>query len=303
MNRRRFLQGGAALAATGALAVGADALLVEPRNVTVNRVEVPLSRLPEAFDGFTIAQLSDFHYDERFSAATIRKAVETANALQPNLTVLTGDFVTEPVLAHRRHINLREAANAAEPCGALLNKLKAEFGVMSVIGNHDGNTDPVRVKEILRDQGLPVMYDESNAIERAGKRIWIAGLDDNPDQTDLRPALKGIPGDELVIVLVHEPDVADFISKYPVDLQLSGHSHGGQVRLPLIGPAYLPLLGRKYPRGLRRIGPLTLYTNVGIGTMGLPIRLNCPPEVTLLTLRAAKSDDGQSALNRQSALN
>src|SRR5580698_4513100 len=301
MNRRKFLQGSAVIAATGAFAVGADALFVEPHNVIVNRVDVHLRRLPQEFEGFTIAQLSDFHYDERFSAAAIRSAVEIANKLQPNLTVLTGDFVTEPVLAHRRHLNLREAADAAGPCGALLNKLKADFGVMSVIGNHDGNTDPVRVKELLRDQGLPVMYDEAKPIERVGKRIWIAGLDDNPDETDLRPALKGIPQGELVIVLVHEPDVADLISKYPVDLQLSGHSHGGQVRLPLIGPAYLPRLGRKYPRGLRRVGPLTLYTNVGIGTMGLPIRLNCPPEVTLLTLRAtgddSNSNDEQMKLN------
>jgi uncharacterized protein len=297
MNRRRFLQGSASIAVTGALAVGVDAALVEPRNVKVDRVDVHLHRLPEAFDGFTIAQLSDFHYDERFSAATIRSAVEIANGLHPNLTVLTGDFVTEPALVYHRHISLRKAANAAEPCGVLLNKLRAEFGVMSVIGNHDGNTDPDRVKALLRDQGLPVMFDEAKPIERDGKRIWIAGLDDNPDETDLRPALKGIPGDELVIVLAHEPDVADFISKYPVDLQLSGHSHGGQVRLPLIGPAYLPPLGRKYPRGLRRVGPLTLYTNVGIGTMGLPVRLNCPPEVTLLTLRAAKDDSSEKRMN------
>jgi uncharacterized protein len=286
MNRRRILQGGVVLAATGILAAAADASLVAPFNVTVSRVEVPLHRLPEPFDGFTIAQLSDFHYDEHFSAPAIRTAVEIANGLRPDLTVLTGDFVTEPIAAHRRHLNLRQAANAAEPCGALLNKLRAEFGVLSVIGNHDGNTDPDRVRELLRNQGLPVLYDEATAIERGGKRIWIAGLDDNPDETDLRPALKGIPKDELVIVLAHEPDVADFISKYPVDLQLSGHSHGGQVRLPFIGPAYLPPLGRKYPQGLRRIGFLTLYTNVGIGTMGLPLRLNCPPEVTLLTLRA-----------------
>lgn len=285
MNRRTFLQGTTAIAATGALAVGVDAAFVEPRHVVVNRLDIRLPRLPDGFDGFTIAQLSDFHYDAEFSAATILAAVEITNQLRPDLIVLTGDFVTEPVLAHRRHINLKAAAEEAEPCGAILNKLRAEFGVMSVIGNHDGNTDPDRVKQILKAQGLPVMYDEHKAIERRGQRIWIAGLDDNPDETDLKPALKGIPPDEFVTVLAHEPDVADFISKYPVDLQLSGHSHGGQVRLPVIGPAYLPRLGRKYPRGLRRVGSLTLYTNVGIGTMGLPIRFNCPPEVALLTLR------------------
>ena len=118
MNRRRFLQGSAAIAAIGALAVGADAAFVGPRNVTVSRLDVRLHRLPEAFDGFTIAQLSDFHYDERFSAATIQSAVEIANELHPNVTVLTGDFVTESALAYHRHISLRESATAAEPCGA-----------------------------------------------------------------------------------------------------------------------------------------------------------------------------------------
>jgi predicted MPP superfamily phosphohydrolase len=274
------------LAAAGGLAVFADALLIEPNRPILNRVDIHLHRLPDAFDRFTIAQLSDFHYDPDFSATPIRIAVEMVNQLRPNLIVLTGDFVTTPFLAQRLHRNLKKAAETAEPCGALLNKLKAEFGVMSVIGNHDGNTDPTLVKAILKSQGLPVMYDESQPLEREGKKLWIAGLDDNPDETDLTAALKKIPPGEPVVVLIHEPDTADFVSKYPVDLQLSGHSHGGQVILPLIGPAYLPPLARKYPRGLRKVGGLTLYTNVGIGTMGLPLRLNCPPEVTLFTLRA-----------------
>ena len=226
MNRRVFLRGTAAIMATGTLAVGADAVFITPHRLVVNRIDVHLRRLPTEFDGFTIAQLSDFHYDTEFSAPIIRAAVEITNRLQPNLIVLTGDFVTEPVLAHLRCVDLKKAADEAEPCGAILNKLRAEFGVMSVIGNHDGNTDPDRVKQILRAEGLPVMYDEHKAIEREGKRIWIAGLDDNPDETDLRPALKGIPADECVVVLAHEPDVADFISRYPVDLQLSGHSTG-----------------------------------------------------------------------------
>jgi predicted MPP superfamily phosphohydrolase len=143
-----------------------------------------------------------------------------------------------------------------------------------------------RVDIHLRRLPEPVMYDESQPIEREGKKLWIAGLDDNPDETDLTAALKKVPAREPVVALIHEPDTADFVSKYPVDLQLSGHSHGGQVRLPFIGAAYLPPLARKYPRGLRKVGGLTLYTNVGIGTMGLPLRLNCPPEVTLFTLRA-----------------
>ena len=101
---------------------------------------------------------------------------------------------------------------------------------------------------------------------------------------DLKQALKGIPQAEPVVLLVHEPDYADYVKD--VDLQLSGHSHGGQIRFPLSELLCLPVMGRKYPQGLRRIGPLTLYTNVGIGTIWVPMRLNCPPEVTLITLRA-----------------
>jgi predicted MPP superfamily phosphohydrolase len=98
--------------------------------------------------------------------------------------------------------------------------------------------------------------------------------------------LAGIPPEEPVILLVHEPDFALDAARFPVDLQLSGHSHGGQVRLPWLGAPVLPLLARRYPWGLHRIGGLTLYTNVGIGTIGLPIRFLCPPEITLITLRA-----------------
>jgi uncharacterized protein len=100
-----------------------------------------------------------------------------------------------------------------------------------------------------------------------------------------------VPRDEATILLAHEPDYADHVVRravdHPVDLQLSGHSHGGQVRLPFTPPFYLPAMGRRYYAGQYQVGPLTVYTNVGLGTMGVPIRLNCPPEITLLTLRSA----------------
>jgi len=104
---------------------------------------------------------------------------------------------------------------------------------------------------------------------------------------DINRTLRAVPRNEPVVLLVHEPDIADQVALHSVNLQLSGHSHGGQIRFPLIGPPYLPKLAHKYPRGLYRIGPLTLYTNVGLGTVRLPMRFNCPPEITLLTLRAA----------------
>jgi predicted MPP superfamily phosphohydrolase len=288
LNRRRFLQT-AGVAAAGAVAVGADATFVAPIHPVLNRMEIPLLRLPPAFDGFTIVQLSDFHFDETFSVVPLRHAVEMVSKMKPgpDLIVFTGDYVTEPLL-HRFLHNRKQAANAAEPCGAWLRQLHAEFGSHAILGNHDYNTDAHRVAECLRGQGIPVLINQSVAIERGGRRLWLAGIDDNPDDGDINLALKGIPPDEAVIALVHEPDAADVVSHFPVDLQLSGHSHGGQVRLPLVGPAYLPPLGKKYPWGLRKVGGLTLYTNVGLGTMGAPVRLNCPPEITEFTLRVSR---------------
>lgn len=124
-------------------------------------------------------------------------------------------------------------------------------------------------------------------VERAGARLWIAGVDDVlGGKARLSQSLQAIPRDETTVLLVHEPDYADLVRGYPVDLQLSGHSHGGQVRFPLVGAPVLPRLARKYPWGLRQLGSLTLYTNRGIGTTSLPARLNSAPEVTLLTLRS-----------------
>jgi len=287
LSRRRFLQT-AGVVTVGAAAVAADATLIEPVRPVLDRVDIPLRRLSPAFDGFTIAQLSDFHYDEIFSAVPIRHAVETVNLLEPDLIVLTGDYVTAPLLhdSPSRRIN---AANAAEPCATLLRQLRARMGLRAILGNHDYDSDGHRVMECLQGQGIPVLVDRSVALELGGARLWLAGVDDNPDDGDITLTLKTVPQDEPVIALVHEPDAADLVARHPVDLQLSGHSHGGQVRFPLIGPAYLPPLGKKYPWGLRKVGSLTLYTNVGLGTMGAPVRLNCPPEVTLFTLRASEA--------------
>ncbi len=281
LTRRKFLGG---IAAAGALTVGVDAWIIEPDHPVLKRVEIPLRRLPPAFDGFTIAQLSDFHYDDHFSVIPIKRAVEMVNGLSPDLIVLTGDFVTQPL--SERFENGRKFADAAAPCAAILAKLKAPTQLVAVLGNHDYGTDPKRVTECLQAEGIRVLVNQSFPLERSGARLWIAGADDNPDDGDLRTTLKNVPPNEATVLLAHEPDNAEYTMHFPVDLQLSGHSHGGQVRFPLIGPLYLPEHATRFPWGLRRLGALTLYTNVGIGTIRIPIRLNCPPEVTFFTLRA-----------------
>jgi predicted MPP superfamily phosphohydrolase len=266
-------------------------VIFEPNRPRLVSIEVPLARLHESWDGFRIAQLSDLHYDDYFSVVPLRKAIVMVNDLQPDLIVLTGDFVTSPLRERRRRSmpEPRGAAKAIEPCALLLTQLRAKSGVVAVLGNHDVDTAPGHINSVLESHGIPVLKNRSLPLERQGNRLWLAGVDDVlRGKPDLGLALKGISASERVVLLAHEPDWADYDARYHVDLQLSGHSHGGQIRIPFIGAPYLPELARKYPWGLRRIGPLTLYTNCGIGTIRIPMRLNCPPEITLFTLRSAK---------------
>ena len=282
-SRRKFLQSGAAVAATGALAVVGDGAIFEANRPKLVSIEVPLSRLAESWDGFRIAQLSDLHYDDHFSVVPLRKAIDLVNQLNPDLVVVTGDFITAPFRDARRSVALR----TIEPCAQLLSQIRARSGMVAALGNHDLQTGAAQVTAVLNSHNISVLRNRSLPLEREGQRLWLAGVDDVLEgKPDLDLALKGIPKAEPVVLLAHEPDWADHVARNPVDLQLSGHSHGGQIRFPLLGAPWLPLLARKYPWGLRRIAHLTLYTNSGIGTIWVPVRLNCPPEVTLITLRA-----------------
>lgn len=258
-----------------------DALLLEPNHPRVVRRDFWLRRWPERMDGFTIALLSDFHYDPQFSSHPLHACVPIVNGLQPDLIVFTGDFVSVPVIGDEA-----KGALAAEPCARLLREMKAPHGSWAVLGNHDFNTDPQHVTHALESEGIHLLENESVAIEQDGVRIWLAGVADVLSKNaDLDRTLRGVPGGEATVLLAHEPDFADVVSRFPVDLQLSGHSHGGQIRIPFLPPLYLPTMAKKYILGTYQIGGLPLYTSAGIGTVGVPLRLNCPPEITLLTLR------------------
>ncbi len=265
------------------MALAGDATLLAPNLPRIVRHDVALTRWPQRLDEFTIALLADFHYDPYFSVHPLRAAIPMVNDLHPDLILLGGDFVSMPIVGDEM-----KAALAAEPCARLLRELRAPQGVWAVLGNHDYGTDPDHVARAVRAEGIHVLANESTPIERDGARAWLAGVDDVlAGAADLEKALRPIPAGEAVVVLAHEPDFADYTARFPVDLQLSGHSHGGQVRLPFLPPLYLPALAKKYYSGLRKVGPLTLYTNEGLGTVGVPVRFNCPPEITLLTLRQA----------------
>ena len=278
INRRKFIK---RAAAAGIAAIAVDSTLIEPNRPRLIRKEIALRRWPSRLDGFNIALLSDFHYDSYFSVHPIRSAVEIVNGLHPDLIALTGDFVSVPWLG-----NSTKAAADAEPCAQLLQKLQAPHGVWSVLGNHDVFSDADRVTNALHAVGIPTLSNQAVAIEKDGARIWLGGVDDVLGGTaDLPGALQGIPSDEAVVLMAHEPDYADYVAGYPVDLQLSGHTHGGQIRLPFMRPLYLPALAKKYVWGQFKIRELMLYTNAGIGTVGVPIRWNCPPEITFITVR------------------
>jgi uncharacterized protein len=278
--RRQFLR---AAAAAGAVAVAGDAILLEPNRPRIVRQDFFLPRWPERFNGFTVALLSDFHYDPYFSVHPLYAAIAMVNDLRPDLIALTGDFVTKPVVG-----STRKAAFAAQPCARLLRQMTAPLGLWAVLGNHDHGVDHRHVTHALEAENIRVLANQSEPIERDGARIWLAGVNDVLSGTaDLSKTLRRLPAGEAVVLFAHEPDFADQASHFPIDLQLSGHSHGGQVRIPLLPPLYLPPMAKKYVRGAFQVGPLALYTTAGLGTVGLPMRLNCPPEITLLTLRSA----------------
>ncbi len=282
INRRKFL--GLAVSA-GVIAIAADGVFIEPMRPTIVRKEIFLKRWPARMDGFNIALLSDFHYDPIFSIHPIQSAVEMVNRVRPDLVLLAGDFVTSPLFGDRSR-----GLAGAEPCAQLLQKLQATNGLWAVMGNHDAIAGAPQVTAALRSAGVAVLSNAAVPIEHDSGRFWLAGVADVLSmRADLHSALQPIPTDEAVILMAHEPDYADYVARHPVDLQLSGHSHGGQIRLPMIPPLYLPPLGRKYVRGLYTIRELTLYTTIGVGTIELPVRLNCPPEVTLITVRRAQT--------------
>jgi predicted MPP superfamily phosphohydrolase len=243
-----------------------------------------LRNLPDAFVGFRFVQLSDIHLDEYTEPWFLEKMVAEVNKLNPDCVLITGDYIS------RGPGPDSVAWHAAGVCAEILSTLKApeRFGIL---GNHDVNVGADHVIAPLEAHGTPILVDSYHALERGSDLLWLAGSDDASTRTpDLDMSVPPNPR-EPVILLAHEPDFADHVSHHPrfplIDLMLSGHSHGGQVRLPFLGPLILPPMGRKYVEGHFQIGHMQLYVNRGIGTVGLPFRLNCPAEITHITLERA----------------
>lgn len=286
MSRRRFL----ATTLSGCAGLAFYSGEIERHWVEITHREIRLQSLPSAFDGMRIVQLSDIHLDEFTEPFLLRHSIEQINRLQPDAVLLTGDFVSYGITPRKF------SEKSAWQCAEMLSELKCPERY-AVLGNHDHWLSGTEVAHALRDNGITVLINSCLPIDRKGDRIWLSGLDDplcgHPDLDKTIPAsIRSVEG-QPVILMCHEPDYADDLLTHPagksIALMLSGHTHGGQVRLPFVGALELPPGGRKYVEGLFRVGSMQLYVNRGIGTIGVPFRFACPPEITEITLRTAEA--------------
>jgi predicted MPP superfamily phosphohydrolase len=274
MTRRRFLR----LAGCACLAgVGAQyAAVVAPSRIVVNSTVVPVAGLPHSLEGLRVGVMSDFHVGDYVSADFVSTAVEIMNSLHPDMVVLPGDF-------------FQDRPEQAEACADALSDLIANLGVFACPGNHDHHLDLRKTSVPLARAGVDLLVNESRSIAYGAATLRLVGLDSATEGlADHSRALRSVPEDEMAFVLVHEPDYADFLAQtsgHTLPLQISGHSHGGQVRLPLLGAPILPSLAHHNPRGLRRVEGTErqVFTSTGVG-VSVPVRLNCPPEVAVQTL-------------------
>jgi uncharacterized protein len=261
----------AALGATG-LAGAAYATLVEPRSPRLERLTLRFAGLPPELDGLRIGHLSDLHLGQPFSAANARWAAAAMAAERPDLLALTGDFVSYD-----------HAIAALPDVLAPLAVARPPLGAYAVPGNHDHWEGVPAIRAALAPLGVEFLMNAHRALPRGAAQLVVAGVDDQWEgDSDLDMALRGAPAG-FRLLLAHCPDVADDAARLGVDLQLSGHTHGGHMRLPGLGSFCLPRHGWSYAVGHERVGDLQLYVSRGSG--GLPLRLNCAPEATILTLR------------------
>lgn len=256
------------------------AALLEPTQVQITYLPIKISKLPAQFHGFRIVQLSDIHHSSFLGEAELGSAVKHANDLSPDLMVLTGDYVSH-------------STDYIPGCARVLGNLQARQGVYAVLGNHDHWTDGALMESTLKAEGIQVLSNQNTKIERDGAYLRLVGIDDlMAERDDLRQALDGTSRDEARILLAHNPAIIREAARAGIDLVLSGHTHGGQINWRLIMrrqdtrlAQWLQRPSRRFMRGYSVLGSTQLYVNRGLGTVVVPMRYGCPPEITLIELQ------------------
>ncbi|MCA1573111.1 MAG: metallophosphoesterase [Acidobacteria bacterium] len=276
LSRRQFLTGLAAAPLVAVSATSAYARFIEPYRYEVSETDVFLRDLPQRFEGFRITQLTDVHHSRIVGIDEVRRTVDLANLTKPDLIALTGDYTT----SYRRYI---------EPCAEALGALNAPEGVWAVLGNHDHYTDRELTTRALENNHIAVLNNANTTLRRGSDVLQLSGIDDwSWAGTNWPRALYGLDQKRPTVLLSHQPRVLDLAESEKVGLIISGHTHGGQIDLPLIGPpARFATAELKYAQGLFRRGDTQLYVSRGTGVIGLPLRLGVRPEIAVLRLRRA----------------
>jgi predicted MPP superfamily phosphohydrolase len=283
LTRRNFLISSAA-AAAGVAFYSND---VARHELEVTEPTFFLHNLPPAFDGFRIAQISDLHLEEYTEDYFLTHVIHRVNALKPDMVLVTGDFVS------RGPLSMAASFAAAGRCAELLGGLNCPIRY-GCLGNHDVAVGSTLIRNHMEANGISMLVNQFVPLERGGQQLILGAVDDitfgKPNVLLATPGASEVP----VLLMAHEPDFAAVLARLVperrIDLILSGHTHGGQIRIPGIGPLALPPMGRMFPEGHYFVGSSQLYVNRGIGTVGVPFRLNCVPEITLATLRPAPAD-------------
>ena len=238
--------------------------------------DIWLRRLPAAFDGLRIVHLTDIHHSLFTPLEDIERAVHLANLLRPDLIALTGDYITL-------------SPSYIWPAARALGKLRARLGAFAVLGNHDFQVGAGEITRALRAQRIRVLRNAHFALRARSATLWMVGVDDlwwGAD--DLPAALRAVPARDPRILLCHNPIGIRQAAAHGIDFVLSGHTHGGQVRLPVVGSVYgRSKLGTRFVEGWNRLDGTQIYVSRGIGKVLLPVRLGCPPEIACLRLRRA----------------
>ncbi|HEY0544925.1 MAG TPA: metallophosphoesterase [Pyrinomonadaceae bacterium] len=255
------------------------AFVIEPNRVVVNTVEIKIPAWPAAFAHLKIVAISDLHAGRPYiNEAKLEKVVEMANATEPDLIVLLGDFI-----ARDKDENL---LMTPEIIASKLKGLHARYGVYAVLGNHDWNFNGERVTRALEAAGIRVLENDVAPIQHDGQTVWLLGVPDfwMRQPIDIRPALAKINAPGPVIALTHNPDVFPTLPPN-VSLTLAGHTHGGQVNIPFYGRPIVPSqYGERYAAGYIQENNRQLFVTTGIGTTGLAVRFRVPPEIAVLTI-------------------
>ena len=276
LNRRQFLGGLAAAPLVAVSATSAYASLIAPYDYEVTETDIFIRGLPERFEGFRIAQLTDVHHSRIVGIEEVRRVITLAQRAKPDLIALTGDYTS----TYRRFI---------DPCAEALGTLNAPEGVWAVLGNHDHYTDAELTTRALERNHIAVLNNVNTTIRRGPDAIQLAGIDDwSWAGADWIRVFHGVDSRIPTVLLSHQPIVLDRDEAQKASLILSGHTHGGQIKLPLLGaPARFATADMKYASGLFKRGQTQLYVSRGTGVIGLPVRLGVRPEVAVLRLRRA----------------